>query len=81
MGFRLAYLHLIMTHFKGQGLSQTYFTSEYLDNGDREKKHYYCSQIGSHGFRLSYLDLTLTHSKDQGQGHAYSECKYLENCK
>ena len=46
IGFRWAYSHL--TSFTGQGQDHAYFDSKYLENGDREEKHYNCSQIGCH---------------------------------
>ena len=83
MGVRLGYLHLILVHCKGQGRRHENFTSEYLDNGDKLEKHYYCSKIWKSyiGFLLSYLHFTLTHSKSQDQCLAHLECKYLGNVK
>ena len=43
MDFRIAYLYLTWAHYKGQ--DRVYFDSEYLRNGDRYEKHYYCNQI------------------------------------
>ena len=35
MAFRLAYLYLTLTHFKGQDQGHAYLDSEYLGNGGR----------------------------------------------
>ena len=45
--FSLAYLHLTLTHYKGQGQDHAHFDSECLVNGDRYGKHCYCHQIQS----------------------------------
>ena len=45
MGIPIAYLYLTLDHSKGQG--QAHFDSEYLGNGDRCGKHYYCNQMES----------------------------------
>ena len=45
MAFRLAYLHLTLAHFKDQRQDHAHFDWEYLKNGDRSGKRYYCHQI------------------------------------
>ena len=32
----MGYLRLTLDHFRGQGQVQSYFTNEYLENGDRK---------------------------------------------
>ena len=36
MSFPQGYIRMELAHFKGQGQNDTYFTSEYLENGDRQ---------------------------------------------
>ena len=47
-GISIEYLHLTLTHSKGQGQVHAYFDSEYLGNGNRYGKNYYCCQTASH---------------------------------
>ena len=45
IGFRLTYVHLILTHSKYQGHGYVRFDSEYLGNGEIYGKRYYRHQI------------------------------------
>ena len=45
MAFPFAYLHLTLTHSKGQG--HTHFDCKYLTHDDRLDKHWNCQLIGS----------------------------------
>ena len=47
-GLWLAYLHLTLTHSKGQDQGHAHFDSEYIGNGERYDKNYNCHQIASH---------------------------------
>ena len=74
MAFRLAWLHLILDHFKSQGhvhldcdITQT-VTEQTFQLPAHSKSHVV--------FLLSYLHFTLAHSK--GQGHAHFNCEYLK---
>ena len=42
------YLRLTLAHCQGKGQGSPFIYSEYLRNGERQKKHYYCHQIGSY---------------------------------
>ena len=44
-GFRLIYLHLILTRSEGQGLDHAYFDSGALGYGEIYDNHCYCNQI------------------------------------
>ena len=56
MGFLLAYLHLTLTYSKGQGQDHAHSDSEYLGNGDKHGRNYYCHRIPSYlwAFPLEY---------------------------
>ena len=47
LGFRMVYLHLTLVYSKDQSQGHTNFDWEYLVNGDRWSKYYYCKLIGS----------------------------------
>ena len=46
-------------------------STEYLRNGNRYDKHYYCNQIESHHFWLLICIFTLTMADSKGQVHAH----------
>ena len=71
---RWQYLHLTLTHSKGQdhragNISKTVQIRLTLLLQSDMKSHI--------GFRLTYSDFTLDHSKGQGQGHKHFDCEYL----
>ena len=43
--FQLTYLHLTLAISKRQGQGQAHLNFEYLVNGDKKGKHYYCHHI------------------------------------
>ena len=54
MNFLLAYLHFILADSKDQGQGQAHFDGEYLVNGDRMGKYYYCHHIESHVWAFNW---------------------------
>ena len=76
MTSRLAYLHLILAYFEGQGQGHAHFDCQYISNGDGYGKSYIANNIKLHmALTLAYLHLTLAHSK----GRAHIDCQYLAN--
>ena len=60
-----------------------HFEWEYLINGDRWGKNYYCRQTydikSCLDFQFAYLRLISTHSKGSHQGHTDFDCEYFVN--
>ena len=45
--FRLVYLHLTLAHCKGQSQGHANFDCDYIENGDRWDKYFFCQYIES----------------------------------
>ena len=75
------YLTLTLLHSKNHGHVQAHFAWEYLINGDRQSKQYYCHLVESHAQTFDwYIYISyLTYIKRQDQTEAHFDCEYLVN--
>ena len=56
LDFRLVYLHLTWDHSNGQDQCHAHFNCEYIMNGDRQCKRYYCHKYYYfHKYNFKYL--------------------------
>ena len=79
MLFPMAYLHLTLAHDKDLSQGHAHFNCEYLVNGYKKAKHYYCCQVEKVYtiFTVIYLHLILANFKDQGQVYEHIDCEYI----